>query len=195
MYHTIGITGGTGCGKTTVLRVLQKMGFHIIDCDAVYHGLLNRDSAMLRAIAAAFPGTVKDGVLDRKLLGKQVFSDKAALDILNETVWPFVCKAVKDEISSANSPCAIDAIGLFESGLAGLCTHTVAVTAPRELRIERLMARDGIDRDYAALRIDAQKDNSDFSHLCTLTLHNDFAQEADFCRYATTTLKETIFHE
>lgn len=192
MQKIIGITGGTGCGKTTVLTVLHELGFHIIDCDAVYHKLLQTDHDMLRAVDAAFPGVVEDGALQRKKLGAKVFSNKAALDTLNKTVWPFVCKAVKAEIQAANTHCAIDAIGLFESGLSALCTHTLAVTAPREARIRRLMARDGISEDYAALRIDAQKDNEAFAARCGLILDNHFPTESEFRQYAMDTLKETI---
>ena len=192
MQKIIGITGGTGCGKTTALKALQELGFHIIDCDAVYHKLLQTDHEMLRAIDAAFPGVVEDGALQRKKLGAKVFSNKAALDTLNKTVWPFVNEAVRKEIAGTGTHCAIDAIGLFESGLSALCTHTVAVTAPREARIARLMAREGIPEDYAALRIDAQKDNEAFAATCDIILDNHFPTESEFRQYAMDTLKETI---
>lgn len=192
MKTTIGITGGTGCGKTTVLHILQEMGFHIIDCDRVYHRLLEEDAKMLCAIDGCFPGVVNDGQLQRKKLGQIVFSNEQALDTLNKTVWPFVYRAVQKEIERTDAPCAIDAIGLFESGLNELCTHTVAVTAPREARIRRLMARDVISEDYAALRIDAQKDNDHFAAKCGLVLDNHFSTEDEFRRYTAQMLKETI---
>ncbi len=192
MQTIIGITGGTGCGKTTALTALEALGFHIIDCDAVYHRLLREDHEMLRAIDAAFPGVVVDGQLERKRLGAVVFSNEEALDTLNKTVWPFVYDAVKAEIAVTDSDCAIDAIGLFESGLSTLCTHTVAVTAPRDERIRRLMAREGISEGYAALRIDAQKGNEDFAARCDITLDNHFPTEAAFRQYVLDTLKETI---
>ena len=192
MKHIIGITGGTGCGKTTVLTVLQSLGFHIIDCDALYHKLLQENGAMLRAINEVFPGVVEDGALRRKKLGQVVFSNEAALDTLNKTVWPFVYKAVQEEIQCTDGPCAIDAIGLFESGLSELCTSTVAVTAPKAVRIARLMARDNISEEYAALRIDAQRDGQYFAEKCTLTLNNDFPTEAAFCQFAVEQLKEKL---
>ena len=94
----IGITGGTGCGKTTALHALEAMGFHIIDCDALYHELLHTDREMLAAIEAVFPGVLLEGKLQRKVLGQRVFSDPAALDRLNRTVWPFVCRAVEQRL-------------------------------------------------------------------------------------------------
>ena len=75
----LGITGGTGCGKTTLLNVIAEKGGLILDCDAVYHQLLTRDDRLLQAIEARFPGTVIDGKLDRKKLGPIVFSDEQAL--------------------------------------------------------------------------------------------------------------------
>ena len=74
-----GITGGTGCGKTTALQAIRELGGIIIDCDAVYHVLLQTDKKMLAAIEKRFPGTVIDGVLDRKKLGPIVFSNEQAL--------------------------------------------------------------------------------------------------------------------
>ena len=193
MQKIIGITGGTGCGKTTVLDVLKELGFHVIDCDALYHRLLQEDADILKAIDDTFPGVVENGTLQRKVLGARVFADKAALEKLNKTVWPFVDRAVEKAIH-ARTPqnCAIDAIGLFESGLARLCTHTVAVTAPTKARVERLMARDGITEEYASLRISAQEQNETFAARCDLVLDNHFPAEADFRQYAATTLKETI---
>lgn len=177
----IGITGGTGCGKTTALLALEELGFHIIDCDALYHRLLQTDNAMLDAINRVFPGTVENGILQRKKLGQQVFADPAALEALNRTVWPFVNRAVETILQEkAPQPCAIDAIGLLESGLDKLCTHTVAITAPEEVRVARLMAREGIDEAYARLRIRAQKSNEVFAAACGMTIENHDSCAADF---------------
>ena len=73
---------------------------------------------------------------------------------------------------------AIDAISLIESGVGAMCTTTVGVTAPREVRVERLMKRDGIDRKYAELRIDAQKPDSFYEENCEHVLVNDTTREA-----------------
>ena len=168
----IGITGGTGCGKTTLLNGIAALGGLVIDCDAVYHRLLQTDKAMLSAIESAFPCTVTDGVLDRKALGSIVFADPEALLRLNAITHA----AVKNEVLrllEANPPlAAIDAIGLFEGGLASLCNVTVAVTAPEESRVQRLIARDGITEEYAKSRIAAQKSSEYFSKMCQYTLEN-----------------------
>lgn len=179
----IGITGGTGCGKTTALNALSALGFHIIDCDALYHRLLQTDRPILDDIEQAFPGVLLDGQLQRKVLGQRVFSDPSALDVLNRTVWPHVCRAVEEQIkANAPRPCAIDAIGLLESGLGDLCTYTVAITAPEEARVARLMAREHISEEYARLRIRAQKSNEEFENACHLTLENNCADAEAFQR-------------
>ena len=172
----LGITGGTGCGKTTLLRCVERHGGEVIDCDALYHALLHTDAALLEAISARFSGVVTDGELNRKALGKLVFADEAALRDLNAITHGAVCRAVRVRLDLARERgcelAAVDAIALFESGLARLCDCTVAVTAPRSARIERLMRREGISEAYAAQRIAAQKSDAEFSEMSDFTLQN-----------------------
>ena len=175
----LGITGGTGCGKTTLLRCIAEQGGLILDCDAIYHELLKTDKTLLNAIEARFPGCVDNGVLQRKKLGNLVFSDEKALHDLNQITHRAVKAEVQRRLEEKPALAAIDAIGLHEGGLAALCDVTVAVTAPEEARIRRLMARDGIDRDYAKRRIDAQKSPDWFRKQCDYCLENAGTQ-ADF---------------
>ena len=175
----LGITGGTGCGKTTLLTCIGSQGGLILDCDAIYHDLLRTDPALLGAIEKRFPGTVENGVLQRKKLGKLVFSDEKALNDLNKITHSAVKAEVLRRLAHKPKLAAIDAIGLFEGGLAALCDVTVAVTAPEEDRIRRLMIRDGIDRDYAKRRIAAQKSAEWFRERCDFCLENNGTQ-ADF---------------
>ena len=175
----LGITGGTGCGKTTLLTCIGSQGGLILDCDAIYHDLLRTDLALLGAIEKRFPGTVENGVLQRKKLGKLVFSDEKALNDLNKITHSAVKAEVLRRLADKPKLAAIDAIGLFEGGLAELCDVTVAVTAPEEARLRRLMIRDGIDRDYAKRRIAAQKSAEWFRERCDFCLENNGTQ-ADF---------------
>ena len=169
----IGITGGTGCGKTTLLDVIRQQGGMVLDCDAIYHELLRTDGALLDSIEAHFPGTVKNGCLDRKRLGEIVFGDEAALLMLNEITHTAVKQEVVRRLEKNPTLAAIDAIGLFESGLAQMCDITVAVTAPIEDRVKRLMVRDGISEAYAKKRIAAQHSEQWFLERCDYSLEND----------------------
>ena len=172
----LGITGGTGCGKTTLLRCIAEQGGRILDCDAIYHELLRTDKMLLDAIEARFPGTVENGVLQRKKLGELVFSDENALSDLNAITHGAVKAEVLRRLAEKPKLAAIDAIGLFEGGLAELCDVTVAVTAPEESRIQRLLTRDGISREYAKRRIAAQHDARWFRERCDFCLENNGTQ-------------------
>ena len=169
----IGITGGSGCGKTTALNVIRDMGGLILDCDAIYHQLLQTDTAMLDAIDTRFPGTVEKGTLDRKKLGTIVFADENALLDLNAITHGAVKKEVLRQLECNPKLAAIDAIGLFEGGLAELCDVTVAIIAPEKDRIARLMARDGISEEYAKSRIAAQYTDDWFRAACDHVLENN----------------------
>ena len=169
----IGITGGTGCGKTTLLNEIRKLGGLVLDCASIYHELLKTDKAMLSAIDARFPGVVEAGSLNRKKLGAIVFSDEQALLDLNAITHAAVRQEVLRRLEEKPALAAIDAIGLIEGGLAELCDVTVAVTAPVEDRVRRLMQRDGISEEYARSRIAAQHSDSWFCENCDHVLEND----------------------
>ena len=173
----LGITGGTGCGKTTLLKELQALGGVLFDCDAIYHELLARDRELLDAIEARFTGVAENGVLDRKKLGKIVFSDEKALLNLNAITHSAVKREVLRRLAAKPELAAIDAIALFEGGLAELCDLTVAVTAPEADRVRRLMARDEIGEEYARARIAAQKPECWFAEHCDFVLRNDGSLE------------------
>ena len=173
----IGITGGTGCGKTTALDVIRQLGGLVLDCDAIYHELLRTDPTLLEQIENRFPGTVEAGQLNRKKLGGIVFADEKALKDLNAITHGAVKKEVLRRLETAPALAAIDAIGLFEGELAPLCQVTVAVAAPLEHRVARLMARDSIPEDYARSRILAQRSREEFAALCDHELVNDGTQE------------------
>ena len=174
----LGITGDTGSGKTTLLNIIREQGGLVLDCDAIYHQLLKTDKALLQAIEDRFPGVVDSGGLDRKKLGAIVFSDEAALLELNRITHGAVKKEVLCKLKTAPKLAAIDAIGLFEGNLAELCQVTVAVTAPAEMRVQRLMARDGISEDYAKKRIAAQHSDDWFREKCDIVLENDGTEAA-----------------
>lgn len=177
----VGITGGSGCGKTTALRELEKMGALILDCDTVYHRLTEESAELREALCERFGNVYKDGRLDRKALGRIVFSDEKALADLNAITHRFVdeaCERLMEDYALAGGRlAAIDAIALFESGMDKKCAFTFGVLADREARIQRIMARDSITADYAALRIDAQQKDEYYKEHCTHLLYNNGTEE------------------
>ena len=146
----IGITGPTGAGKTTVLKEIEALGGAVIDCDAVYHEMLESDRALQESLERAF-GPLRDIGLT-----------------------------------------AIDAFALLESGLADLCTTTVAVLAPAEARVARIMAREGISEDEAWARVRAQRPDQFFAEGCAHILYNDCGTAEEFSRKAEEFLKEIV---
>ena len=169
----LGLTGGTGAGKSSALRALQSLGGMVIDCDKVYQEVLDGSSEFQNAINAQFPGVFgADGRLNRKKLGQEVFAKKDRLEELNRIVFRFLVPELEQRITAADGLYAIDAINLFESGLDRLCDRTVAVTAPTELRVRRIMVRDDIPEQYARLRVFAQKADDYYRSKCDCELNN-----------------------
>jgi L-threonylcarbamoyladenylate synthase len=169
----LGITGCTGAGKTSALDAIRDLGGKVIDCDAVYHNMLAENQEMRNTINAAFPGVFHaDGTLDREKLGREVFAKKDRLAKLNDIVFHFVIPEVRRQVGDEDGLYAIDAINLLESGLDSLCDCTVAVTAPVELRVRRIMARDHITEEYARMRITSQKPDDYYRAKCTYELSN-----------------------
>ena len=176
----LGITGGTGAGKTTLLRALERRGALVLDCDAVYHEMLRSDAPLRADLTAAF-GEVfaPNGGLDRQKLGKIVFGDDAALARLDGIIFRHLPRALARRMEASGARLiALDAIKLIESGLGTLCDVTVAVTAPEEVRVRRIMARDGISEDYARARVRAQRSEEDFRADCGAVFENNYPTPA-----------------
>ncbi len=175
---TIGITGGSGSGKSTVADLFCSFGANTIDADIVYHDLLNNSAPMMCELKRRFPQTISaDGKLSRRALAEIVFSDMDALCDLNAIAHKFVIEETERqmaELYEKNAPyICVDAIALFESGLSKICDVTVGVIAPRDMRLSRITARDNIDIAAAEARINAQKDDEFFREHCDYIIEND----------------------
>ena len=185
----IGITGPTGAGKTTLLQEVERLGGGVIDCDTVYHELLERDTTLQNRLEQAF-GPLRDeaGAIDRKRLGAVVFRDPEKLETLNAIAWEAVVARtgalVEEYRAQGSALVAIDAIALLESPLRELCQLTVAVLAPTEVRVRRVMAREGISEEYAWARVKAQKPDRYFVENCDHVLVNDCETAEEFAQKA-----------
>lgn len=193
----IGITGPTGAGKTTALNELEKLGGTIVDCDAVYHEMLESDITLQNELEQAF-GPLKNemGTFDRKKLGGVVFRDPAALERLNRIVWPHIERAVDARIEQARQQgktcAAVDGITIIESGRAAKCDTTVAVLAPVEDRVRRICLREGISEEYARARVAAQKQDEWFRANCEHILMNDCSGAEEFALKAKTLFEQIL---
>ena len=177
----VGITGGIGSGKSTVCRLFAQKGIAVYDSDAAAKRLMQEDGALRRQLAGRFgEGTFRDGVLDRAYLAGIVFADPQALADLNALVHPVVMRdfdawAARQEGSYVILESAI----LFEAGLDGCVDKTVAVLAPRELRIERTCRRDGCGADQVVRRIAAQLDDDALSARADYVVVNIFEEDLE----------------
>ena len=199
----LGLTGGTGAGKSSALRAIESLGGQVVDCDRLYHEMLENCAPLRDEIGLSFPGAFDaEGELDRKKLGQEVFSHKDRLEQLNGIIFHHLVPEVRRRLAESDSKLfAIDAINLLEGGLDQLCDRTVAVTAPMELRVRRIMARDNISEQYARLRISAQQPDEYYRGKCDCELNNaadtaeDFQQEArEFFQRLIDTIKEEKAH-
>lgn len=174
----IGLTGTTGSGKTTVLAWLQEQGAFGIDCDALYHEMLLEHIPLRQALKQRFPACfVGDSGPDRKILSEIVFSDAEALHDLNRITHRFILEEIRSRLEEAAMQgrrlAVIDAVELFSSGAADLCSFTAAVLSSADVRKERIVKRDGISAEEAEKRIRAQKPDGYYVQHCDVILRND----------------------
>lgn len=170
MKKIIGLTGPTGAGKGTVASLLKTFGAHTIDGDIVARRIVTPQRPALAEIVDAFGDAVlKDGVLDRKTLANIVFQSPDKLHKLNQITHKYITEEILKEIENSSAPMVIiDAAALIESGIHEMCDFVICVTAEKSLRLDRIMARDGLTKQQALARINAQKEdgfyisNSDF---------------------------------
>jgi dephospho-CoA kinase len=177
----IGVTGPSGAGKGAVSEYMKTAhGFKVIDADKVYHSIISAPSDCVKELANNFGGDIlnENGGVDRKALSKLVFGkdNKERLLLLNKITHKYVISEINrliGEYSASDAAvCVIDAPLLIEAGIDEMCDYVIAVTAPKELRAERIAARDGIDYESALLRINSQKPDSFYEEKCDFPIQN-----------------------
>lgn len=191
----IGIVGATGAGKTTALNVLREFNAEILDCDAIYHQLLTTSNELRERLIARFGSVFDSNGLNRKKLGSIVFGNQQALADLNAITFDIITAEIRRRTALARergcAVTAIDGVALLDSDLKQDCDAMVAITAPVETRIRRIMARENISEEYARKRVSAQKPDSWFSDHCDYTLVNDGDQET-YARRARTLFEHIL---
>lgn len=173
-----GLTGKTGAGKSTVSKILSEKGFFVIDGDLLARKITEKGSPVLFELAKVFGEDIIDeeGCLIRRLLAKKAFSSKEGTDNLNRITHGAIHKEIEKEIekgkNSGFEKCVIDAAALLESPSRGLCEKMIVVTAPEEIRLERILERDCISKEEALTRIKAQKSDEYYLESADIIIRN-----------------------
>lgn len=156
----LGVTGGSGCGKSTVTRQFTELGAEKIDADLVAREVVCPGKPALAEIIECFGEEylTETGELNRKKLGELVFSDSDQLEKLNQITHKYITEEIKQRLQCAKEEIVIlDAALLYETGLDRLCSRTLCVLAAEQVRAERIMRRDGLTKQRALERIRSQK--------------------------------------
>ncbi len=177
---TIGVTGGIGSGKSTVIKILAEFGATIIDADKAAHSVYEPDGSAYEPVVAAFGNEIlaPDGTIDRKKLGPIVFADPAALKRLTDIVWPRTFDRMRQMVAEirargTRAPIVIEAAVLIEANWQPLFDEIWLVTAPRERVIERVQLERGMKPEQTEARIRAQLSDDDRRKYATVEIAND----------------------
>lgn len=160
--YVIGLTGQSGSGKTLISKHLANSGYSVIDADIVARRVTEQGSDCNRRLAQLFPECFDEKLcLDRRKLGNIVFNDAQKLQVLNDTIFPYINRNIKEQINTLTESGArviiLDAPTLFEAGADKLCDMIVSVVADDELRLERIRSRDNISDESIEARFASQK--------------------------------------
>lgn len=173
-----GLTGKTGAGKSTVAEKLSALGFSVIDGDKIAREITEKGKPALRELAKEFGCDIikEDGSLDRKLLASRAFKDKESTARLNGITHPIIKAEFENELKKAEtegfSYAVIDAAALLESSCKDLCEKIIVVTAPEDIRLSRILRRDGITKEQALIRMNAQFPDEYYNEKADILIRN-----------------------
>lgn len=169
----IAITGNIACGKTTVENILKSKSYKVLDTDIVGHELLKNNEQVIKAFQNF---DIMDGSeISREKLGKIVFNDKSKLELLNSILHPQISKKIEEFFkSNVNEECVFVSIPLlFESNMQNMFDKIIFIYTDDEIRLQRLIARNGYTKEYAQKRINAQLPQQDKINKCDIVINNN----------------------
>jgi dephospho-CoA kinase len=177
----VGITGGIGSGKTTVSKVFEVLGIPVFYADTVAKQIMITDLLLIEGVKAAFGAESysAEGILNNRYLANIVFNNQAQLDTLNALVHPAVFQAFDEWIEQvpAGTPYILkEAALLFESGSYKMCDASILVTAPAQMKISRVMQRDGVTAEQVRARMDKQFNDEQKRAMADYQICNDEQQ-------------------
>lgn len=175
----LGLTGQSGAGKGIFSKAVSAFdGVYVLDTDITARQVVEKGQPCLDELCSYFGTDIlnEDGTLNRRKLASIAFGDKEKHEALNRITHLHIMKKIKawlDDCKNNKAVCAIiDAPLLFESGSHKLCHVTVGIIAPKEIRLERILNRDGIDEKSGRIRLDSQPDDGYFKEKCDYILEN-----------------------
>ena len=175
-----GITGTTGTGKSTASGIFRRLGVDVIDADATAHEVTASGEPCLDEIVRCFGKDIlfEDGSLNRRHLGKIVFSDKQKLAALTDITHKYIKERILEKIEKSQSRiCAVDGAVLIGSNMESMCSFMVVITASEETRKKRIIARDTISEADAQNRIKSQKDDAFYRSHGDYVIENNGSEE------------------
>ena len=179
----VGLTGQTGAGKTTISDIFAAKGFEIINADAVARQVVLPKSPCLCELCECF-GTeilLPDGSMNRKKVAELVFSDPCKNEILGSIMYPYILKEIHAQIrnfaADGKQWILLDAPTLFESHADDFCALVLSVLAEPNIRMSRIMKRDGLTEVQAKKRMDAQLSEQYFKEHSDFVIYNNGSQE------------------
>ena len=172
----IGLTGQSGAGKSTVAEILREHGMSFINCDEVAREV-SAIPAFLTEVAELFPTCVENGALKRQELAAIVFNDPTLLNKYNSLIFPYITadifRRIRQLKNDGSRYIILDAPTLFESDIHLLCSCIISVIAPFDLKVRRILERDGIPVDLVTSRINAQHGEDFFKTRSDFVINND----------------------
>ena len=175
MSIIIGLTGGIGSGKSTVAKIFAQLGIPVLDADATAKAIMNEDHSVKTKLIELFgEDAYKENQLNRPYIAQIVFEDAFKLQQLNAIIHPITIQYAKDWSSKQSAPYVIKEAALFfESGSSEGVEKIIGVTAPKHIRIQRVMQRDQITREDVIKRMEHQLEDSLKMKLCDWVIQND----------------------
>ena len=174
MKFVLGLTGQTGAGKSLLCDKARDNGFFVVDCDAVAHKVQQTEDVKIALCNVFGSDILSCDNIDRQRLAQKAFASKEQTELLNKTILPFIVDEIKNIISRAKEEyILLDAPTLFEGGADNLCDKVIGVIADREVRHNRIIARDNLTPDRAESRINAGKPDEFYKENCDFVLINN----------------------